>query len=43
MASAWIAHVKAYSKKYNMSYSQALKQAKSSSYKKKIFIFLNEF
>jgi hypothetical protein len=34
MASAWIAHVKAYSKKHNISYSQALKQAKSS-YKKK--------
>ena len=34
MASSWIEHVKAYSKKHNISYKDALKQAKST-YKKK--------
>lgn len=34
MANSWIIHVKAYAKKNNISYKDALKKAKSS-YKKK--------
>lgn len=34
MANSWIIHVKAYAKKHNISYKDALKKAKSS-YKKK--------
>jgi hypothetical protein len=34
MVNKWIAHVKAYAKKHNISYKDALKKAKSS-YKKK--------
>ena len=40
MASAWIAHVKQYAKKHNMSYKDALKKA-GSTYKKSKWKYLN--